>query len=119
MICSVRELGIGDDHAGILVLGHEGADVPPPGTPASSVVGLDDVDIELAITPDRGYCLSMRGIAREMGTGLGVAWREPSALIPPAWAGEPAWQGSGEGGDRCGRIPMIPMAGPAPTAPRT
>ena len=81
MICSVRELGIGDDHAGILVLGADG-DVPPPGTPAGPVVGLDDVVIELAVTPDRGYCLSMRGIAREMGTGLAAPWRDPGALDP-------------------------------------
>ena len=82
MICSVRELGVGEDHAGILVLGD---DAPAPGTPAGPVVGLDDVVIELAVTPDRGYCLAMRGIAREMGTGLGVGWR-----APPAGTGCPA-----------------------------
>src|SRR5215218_3436537 len=88
MICSVRELGVGEDHAGILVLGD---DAPAPGTPAGPVAGLDDVVIELNVTPDRGYCLAMRGIAREMGTGLGVDWRDPGALTPPAWSGEPAW----------------------------
>ncbi|SES96505.1 phenylalanine--tRNA ligase subunit beta [Geodermatophilus poikilotrophus] len=114
MICSVRELGIGEDHAGILVLGD---DAPAPGTPAGPVVGLDDVVIELAITPDRGYCLSMRGIAREMGTGLGVAWRDPGALTPPAWSGEPAWPVSVEDADRCDRFSMIAVEGLDPTAP--
>ena len=114
MICSVRELGIGEDHAGILVLGD---DAPSPGTPAGPVVGLDDVVIELAITPDRGYCLSMRGIAREMGTGLGVGWRDPGALTPPAWSGEPAWQVSVEDADRCDRFSMIALEGLDPTAP--
>ena len=56
------------------------------------MVGLDDVVIELAVTPDRGYCLAMRGIAREMGTGLAAPWRDPGAVTPPAWSGEPAWQ---------------------------
>ena len=86
MICSVRELGIGDEHDGILVLGSSG-DVPPPGTPARPVVGLEDVVIELAVTPDRGYCLSMRGIAREMGTGLAAEWRDPGALDPAGVVG--------------------------------
>ena len=62
------------------MLGADGGEVPPPGTPAGPIVGLDDVVIELAVTPDRGYCLSMRGIAREMGTGLAAAWRDPGAV---------------------------------------
>jgi phenylalanyl-tRNA synthetase beta chain len=114
MICSVRELGIGEDHAGILVLGE---DAPAPGTPAGPVVGLDDVVIELAVTPDRGYCLSMRGIAREMGTGLATDWRDPGAITPPAWSGEPAWDVRVADPDRCDRFSMIAMEGLDPTAP--
>ncbi|TFV86103.1 phenylalanine--tRNA ligase subunit beta [Blastococcus sp. CT_GayMR16] len=117
MICSVRELGVGDDHAGILVLGADGGDLPLPGTPAAPVVGLDDVVIELAVTPDRGYCLSMRGIAREMGTGLAAEWRDPGAITPPAWSGEPAWDVSVADPDRCDRFSMVAMEGLDPTAP--
>src|SRR3954453_13889654 len=117
MICSVRELGIGDDHTGILVLGGDGADVPPPGTPAASLAGLDDVVIELAVTPDRGYCLAMRGIAREIGTGLAAPWRDPGALTPPAWSGEPAWKVTVADPERCDRFSMIALEGLDPTAP--
>jgi phenylalanyl-tRNA synthetase beta chain len=116
MICSTRELGIGDDHSGILVLatGDEGH---PPGTPAGPVVGLDDVVIELAITPDRGYCLSMRGIARELGTGLAATWRDPGTLPVPAWDGEPAWKVTVADPERCDRFSMLAMEGLDPTAP--
>src|SRR3954454_10652240 len=117
MICSVRELGVGDDHAGILVLGSGREGVPRPGTPAGPVVGLDDVVIELAITPDRGYCLAMRGIAREMGTGLAAPWRDPGAVTPPAWSGEPAWQVTVADPERCDRFSMRAMEGLDPTAP--
>ncbi|MGY1773313.1 phenylalanine--tRNA ligase subunit beta [Blastococcus sp. SYSU D00813] len=113
MICSVRELGVGDDHAGILVLGD---DAPAPGTPAGPLVGLDDVVIELAVTPDRGYCLAMRGLAREMGTGLGVDWRDAGALELPSWSGEPAWQVRVEDADRCDRFSMIALEGLDPAA---
>jgi phenylalanyl-tRNA synthetase beta chain len=114
MICSVRELGIGEDHAGILVLGDDDL---APGTPAAGVLGLDDVVIELNVTPDRGYCLAMRGIAREIGTGLAVDWRDPGALTPPAWSGQPAWQVEVADPARCDRFSMIAMEGLDPTAP--
>src|SRR3954468_2012710 len=114
MICSVRELGIGEDHAGILVLGQDGF---TPGTPAAGLLGLDDVVIELNVTPDRGYCLAMRGIAREIGTGLAVDWRDPGAVTPPAWSGAPAWQVEVADPARCDRFSMIAMEGLDPTAP--
>ena len=114
MICSVRELGIGEDHAGILVLGQDGY---APGTPAAGILGLDDVVIELNVTPDRGYCLAMRGIAREIGTGLAVDWRDPGAITPPAWSGQPAWQVEVADPARCDRFSMIAMEGLDPTAP--
>ena len=78
MICSARELGIGDDHAGILVL-PEGV----PGQDARPAVGLDDLVVELAITPDRGYCFSVRGIARELSHSLGTPFRDPAARPAP------------------------------------
>ncbi len=81
MICSIRELGIGEDHEGILVL-------PPgsavPGDDAISLVGLDDAVIELAITPDRGYCFSVRGLARELSNALDVPYGDPAARDVPA-----------------------------------
>jgi phenylalanyl-tRNA synthetase beta chain len=113
MICSARELGTGEDHAGILVLG----DGFEPGADARPVVGLDDVVVELAVTPDRGYCLSMRGIAREMGTGLATGWRDPGDTDVPAWSGEPAWQVTVADADRCDRFSMVALEGLDPTAP--
>lgn len=64
MIASVRELGIGEDHGGILVLSTLGLD-PEVGTDAMELLGLYDEAAEVNVTPDRGYAFSIRGIARE------------------------------------------------------
>ncbi len=77
MICSTRELGMGDDHTGILVLGKHEA---KPGDDAVEVLHLRDDVLDIAVTPDRGYCLSIRGVAREAATAYGVDLRDPSAV---------------------------------------
>lgn len=64
MIASVKELGIGEDHGGILVLSTLGLD-PEIGTDAMELLGLYDEAAEVNVTPDRGYGFSIRGIARE------------------------------------------------------
>lgn len=80
MICSERELGMGDDHDGIMVL-------PPEhevGTDAVELLELVDEVLDIAVTPDRGYCLSMRGLARETATAYGLPLRDPALLdVPP------------------------------------
>jgi phenylalanyl-tRNA synthetase beta chain len=74
MICSAAELRLGDDHTGIIVLT---ADAAAPGDSAVEVLGLDDAVIELAINPDRGYCLSARGLARELAIAFDVDYVDP------------------------------------------
>ncbi len=81
MICSVRELAIGDDHQGILVLP---ADSAKPGADALDVLGLREAVLDVAVTTDRGYALSIRGLAREAAAALGVAFRDVEAALPPA-----------------------------------
>ncbi|MCM2390418.1 phenylalanine--tRNA ligase subunit beta [Streptomyces albipurpureus] len=80
MICSGDELGMGDDGTnGIIVL-------PPeyePGIDAVELLELYDEVLDIAVTPDRGYCLSMRGVAREAAIGYGLALRDPALLDVP------------------------------------
>ncbi|MBC7463218.1 MAG: phenylalanine--tRNA ligase subunit beta [Actinobacteria bacterium] len=74
MICSSRELGTGQDHDGILVLPQDAAE---PGTDAISLLEINDVVFEVAVNPDRGYALSIRGIGREAAASLGVKFTDP------------------------------------------
>ncbi len=85
MICSAAELGLGDDHSGIIVLSSLGLDAAP-GTDAIGLLGLGDATIEVNVTPDRGYCFSLRGIAREYAhaTGRTDLYRDPADAFRPA-----------------------------------
>ncbi|CAN5188059.1 phenylalanine--tRNA ligase subunit beta [soil metagenome] len=82
MIASVRELGLGDEHDGILRLSSLGLD-PDVGTDAIALLGLDDWAVEVNVTPDRGYAFSIRGIAREYSHSTGAAFRDPAAAVTP------------------------------------
>lgn len=84
MICSQRELGLGDDHAGIIVLSRlgYGEDVTAPGTDALALLGLADEVLEINVTPDRGYCFSMRGVAREYAHSTGAAFTDHGLAAP-------------------------------------
>ena len=74
MICSARELDLGDDHTGILVLTDDDL---VPGSEAAGVLRLRDEVLDIAVTPDRGYCLSIRGVAREAAQAVGVGYTDP------------------------------------------
>ncbi|MGH3320926.1 MAG: phenylalanine--tRNA ligase subunit beta [Streptosporangiaceae bacterium] len=79
MICSGSELGINDDHAGIIVL----TDRPEIGADAVQLLGLRDEVLDIEVTPDRGYCLSIRGVAREAATAYSVTFRDPADVDLP------------------------------------
>ncbi|MET3205323.1 phenylalanyl-tRNA synthetase beta chain [Arthrobacter sp. UYEF6] len=84
MIASVRELGIGEDHDGILVLSRIGLD-PEIGTDAMDLLGLYDEAAEINVTPDRGYAFSIRGVAREYAHATGTSFTDPaSEVLAPA-----------------------------------
>jgi phenylalanyl-tRNA synthetase beta chain len=87
MICSAAELGIGsgpEATEGIVVLQtylgeHEAASLTP-GDDAIELLGLADEIVEVTVTPDRGYCLSMRGMAREYAHATGGTFRDPADI---------------------------------------
>ena len=87
MICSASELGLSDDHDGIIVLP---ADAGAPGEDAFDLLGLGEEVIEFEINPDRAYALSLRGIAREAALGFGVPFVDPADRPVPAPDGA-AW----------------------------
>jgi phenylalanyl-tRNA synthetase beta chain len=85
MICSVSELGLGDDHSGILVLPSGEAS---PGDDAGPLLGLDDTVLDLEITSDRGYAMSVRGLARELACKFETTLVDPAAIAVPGAEGD-------------------------------
>ncbi|MFN2537980.1 MAG: phenylalanine--tRNA ligase subunit beta [Mycobacteriales bacterium] len=80
MICSEAELGLADASAGILVLPPDS----PVGADVVEVLGLRDEVLDIAVTPDRGYALSIRGVAREIATAFELAFQDPGLASTPA-----------------------------------
>jgi phenylalanyl-tRNA synthetase beta chain len=78
MICSEREMGLGQDHAGIMIL-----DGVSPGQNANELLGIGEEILDIAVTPDRGYALSIRGVAREVATAFEVEFRDPAISWGP------------------------------------
>src|SRR5262249_11442030 len=76
MLCSARELGLADDHSGLLVLPPDA----PVGRDVREVLALDDLYLTLKLTPNRGDCLSMFGVARDVAAII----RSSHALAPAA-----------------------------------
>src|SRR5918911_3566539 len=87
MICSARELGLGDEHEGIIRLAEWGVEAPV-GTDAIPLLGLNEETVEVNVTPDRGYALSVRGIAREYALSTGASFTDPAAVDTPAPDGD-------------------------------
>ena len=73
MVCSEKELGITEEHEGILLLNH--SDDYVPGTPFSDVLG--DVVLDIELTPNLGHGFSILGVAREVAALLNKELRKP------------------------------------------
>ena len=112
MICSVRELGIGDDHEGILVLPPDSA---VPGADPLGMLGLRDAVLDVAVTTDRGYCMSIRGLAREIAAALDLPFRDVPVLLPTVDGG--AYDVHIDDPSGCDRFSAMAVVGLNPSAP--
>jgi phenylalanyl-tRNA synthetase beta chain len=115
MICSTAELGFGADHSGILVLPPGTAE---PGDDGVAVLGFDDVVFHLAITPDRGYCMSLRGLAREIACAYDLDFVDPASsdVVPPLPADGEAWPLTVQPATGVRRFALRPVTGIDPAA---
>jgi phenylalanyl-tRNA synthetase beta chain len=100
MLCSAKELGISEEASGLMQLPGDAV----PGTPVARVLGIEDVVLEVNVTPNRPDALSHLGIAREVAAATGAAVTYPESGLaqkaPPASA---ALRVSIEAPDRCHR----------------
>ena len=76
MLASARELGLGEDHDGIIVLDQSELQAAV-GSSALDLLHLDDSAVEINVTPDRGYAFSVRGVAREYSHAIGTSFTDP------------------------------------------
>ncbi len=119
MLCALDELGLGEDHSGILVLPPGTAD---PGDAAAGLLGLDpeapDAVLDIAVNPDRGYALSIRGMGRELACAYDAGFGDPAAVDQglPAPSGA-AWPVRVEPDSGCRRFAARRVTGLDPTAP--
>jgi len=88
MLCSSRELQLGDDHSGIIDLPAE----TKTGAPAAEALGLDDPVIEIKVTPNRGDCLGVHGIARDLAAaGAGTLKPMKADKVPGTFKSPIKW----------------------------
>ena len=99
MLCSAKELGLGDDHSGILVLD----DATELGSDVRAVLGLDDVIFELAITPNRPDAMCIVGVARELAAHFRLPLTVPEPVVPRDGGPTTTVPVSIEAPDRCPR----------------
>ena len=90
MIASEAELGLGTGHEGIVVLSEWGLD-PALGTDVLDLLHLNDEAADINVTPDRGYVLSMRGVAREYSHATGTPFTDPAEAIEVAAPNDTGW----------------------------
>lgn len=83
MCCSEKELGLAEDADGLMILPQEA----PVGTEIGDYLGFEEAVIELSITPNRGDCMSVRGIARELAAVYGTELKQAEVPEVPAAAG--------------------------------
>lgn len=77
MLLSEREIGLSDEHEGIIELGGDAV----PGAPAAEALGMSDPVFDIGITPNRGDCLGVRGIARDLAAA-GIGTLKPLLIEP-------------------------------------
>ncbi|MBQ6534727.1 MAG: phenylalanine--tRNA ligase subunit beta, partial [Opitutales bacterium] len=85
MMCSARELGLGSDHSGLLILESR----PEIGTPINDVFSESDTVFEIELTANRGDCLSHIGVARELAAKFGKKLKKPELKYSPVYSPTP------------------------------
>lgn len=112
MMCALDELGLGEDHSGIIILNPGTAN---PGDSAIDLLWTADEVLDIDVTPDLAYCLSMRGLAREAAIANQVSFEDAYRMkLPEAVAdGHPIVLDS----DRCAAFVALTVDGIDPTQP--